>query len=127
MYDESEGKVLLIGAVDRSDKGGSDVVPLASDRRRSKRSGKLGGIRGAGTAAAAGAAAKLATSHFKAGAGVEVFPDNSFRFTMDTNLIVLAETQTMAEDLILDFQVRGWLAGIEGVGNDKKGLCRGRR
>lgn len=107
MYDESEGKVLLIGAVERSDKGGSDVVPLANIRRRSR----IGKFRGMGRAAVADAA-KVAKSYSRDGAGLEVFPDNSFRFTMDTDLIVLAETQTMAEDLILDFQVRDWLAGM---------------
>ncbi|CAM9491410.1 unnamed protein product [Ectocarpus sp. 12 AP-2014] len=37
-------------------------------------------------------------------ATVDVFPDESFRFTIDCHLLVLAETQTLAEDLVFNFQ-----------------------
>ncbi|CAM9992855.1 unnamed protein product, partial [Scytosiphon promiscuus] len=101
--------------------------------RRSYSTGRLGGenMQGFGTAASAYASAfafaatvgvggvatgaesgrnrvrgqrkpsEAEADHF---AKVDVFPDDNFRFTIDCHLLVLAETQTGAEDLIFNFQ-----------------------
>ncbi|CAM9604592.1 unnamed protein product [Pylaiella littoralis] len=72
-----------------------------------------GGGRGMGSAGGAGSggwggrhqsAAAAAAAAAGAGAHVEIFPDDEFRFTIDCHLLVLAENQTDAEDLLFKFQ-----------------------
>lgn len=153
MYDDSEGKVVLLAAVDHCDL--SSLGELSRHERvrrslvgvRSKQQQKLfrrscsatsfGGSSGGGFGPANSAyasafafAATVGVSGAKTGgdsgkgrergqrqvsgaesadhyAKVDVFPDDDFRFTIDCHLLVLAETQTGAEDLIFNFQVRG--------------------
>ena len=139
MYDESDGKVLLIGSVDRPDLAGSDVESPASSSHggpSASSTDSFSGTRGSRSIATVGrgeaAEAAAATRFGRNNASVKVFPDRNFRFSRDSNLVVLAETQTMAEDLIFNFEVDFRGGGVEGVTQWRRGgVCggggRGRR
>lgn len=128
MYDESEGKVLLLAVAENCEPSAFGTFTHHQRLRRtmSSRAGSTHSMHGPGSGffeAAAAAAAAAATADEmarrpKAGkkrkknveeekecATVDVFPDKSFRFTIDCHLLVLAQTQTLAEDLVFNFQV----------------------
>lgn len=119
MYDDSEGTVLLLAAVDHREPASSPAA-LSRQERLHRTLANTGAGTGPGTLRAAPAAACSSSSSargVRAGAGkrrkaaeeayahVQVFPDDDFRFTIDCHLLVLAETQAAAEDLIFNFQV----------------------
>lgn len=111
MYDVSDGKVLLLAAVEpvTDNTGNNDasnnLLDMSGHRFRKTRRGTSGG-RGAGVAAArqwrrrSNLAAEASTE-----VEVEVFPEDKFRFTIESHVMVLAETQTIAEDFFFTFEV----------------------
>jgi len=126
MYDQSEGKVLLLAAVEHCEQ------PLGQRqrRRRLSRTGSIhsasssssrgnnaffepfGGVgdstgdstgRGGGDGGGRGGGRRRAAA-VETYQKVDIFPDDDvFGFTIDGHLLVLAETQTAAEDLIVNF------------------------
>lgn len=111
MYDESEGSVLLLAAVEYREPNVSAAAANYQERLHrtlsamgpSSLRASVSSTRGAGKGAGVKKAKKVAEEAF---AHVEVFPDDGYRFTIESHLLVLAETQVAAEDLIFNFQVK---------------------
>lgn len=136
MYDESEGKMLLLAVVEHCDPSAFSAFNHRARRNSGSRHGRYrwrgagsaggrgrglgwgrggteagtgtgtGGGRRQGAAAAAVAAAAVAP---EANVQVEFFPGDDFRFTIDCHLLVLAENQTNAEDMMFNFQARAFM------------------
>lgn len=111
MYDDSDGKVLLLAAVEHRNPSPSCAALNHRERlQRTLSSAGPGSIRASassfssapGCGGGAKGKAKVAEEAY---VHVEVFPDDDYRFTIDCHLLVLAETQAAAEDLIFNFEV----------------------
>lgn len=125
MYDDSEGMVLLLAAVEHREPTSSSAAldhqerlqrtlsaPWLTSLRVAPTSSSCRGGGGGGTGAWAGQKEKKRKKVAdEAYAHVEVFPDDDYIFTIESHLLVMAETQAAAEDLIFNFQVGDQPAG----------------
>lgn len=116
MYDDSGGTVLLLAVVEHREPTSSSAALSRQELlHRTLSSTGPGSVRGAASASvsstrgggvggggAGGSKKKIAEEAY---AHVQIFPDDDYRFTIDGHLLVLAETQAAAEDLIFNFQV----------------------
>ena len=110
MYDDSDGTVLLLAVVEYRELYSSVASSQRERLQRTLSSTGPASLRAASVSAAA--AASSSTCHHpkkrvaeETYAHVEIFPDEDYRFTIDCHVLVLAETQAAAEDLIFNFQV----------------------
>eukprot|EP00752_Nemacystus_decipiens_P007555 g6749.t1 len=111
MYDDSDGTVLLLAVVEHREP--SSPSSAVSHRGRPKLPFGSTAPPAVFRAGSSSASASFAAPHHRrkkkslgeeAYAHVEIFPEDDYRFTIDCHLLVLAETQTAAEDLIFNFQ-----------------------
>eukprot|EP00903_Cladosiphon_okamuranus_P006121 g6025.t2 len=115
MYDDSGGTVLLLAAVDHREPTSSAAAALNHQHMLQRTLSAPGppSLRGPPTSASSGRGCKVGAGGGQkknkkvadeAYARVEVFPDDDYRFTIESHLLVMAETQAAAEDLIFSFQ-----------------------